>query len=167
MPNLLFLSSLRLHLSLFLILSLATLLLADQKIRCLGIESQWSVVVDEEIKTCVLDNNIGIDLLKFDIDVNVPAPLIEKTQNLTKGLTMYGNQKSSYLPVRVYKVFPNLIDYNAGFCSITTIAKSNFQSLIHLVQLRLSNNLISRVEGITFEGLTALKRLYLSNIFMS
>lgn len=155
----------RLSLILVLCLALASSLPVDEeikKIRCVGIEPLYFVDVGGDIRTCFLDNSVGITSLGFVVESNVSSSADVKAMNSTQGLFMYGNDKNLYLPFRVSTVLPNLIDYNAGNCQIKEIAKPDFVNLNKLTRLVLSNNQIKKIDGNTFEGLVSLKKLYLS-----
>lgn len=87
----------------------------------------------------------------------------EKKTEWTKGLTFSENKKISYLPVKVYKSFPNLVGYNAYNCSLRTVSQGNFERLKELQYITLSQNFLSFIPPNTFQNLTKLKYLFLSN----
>lgn len=80
-----------------------------------------------------------------------------------RGINFHNNRKINYLPVKVDRNFPNLLGYFASFCSLTSVSKLNFQGLIQLTWLSLSNNQIASVANNTFEDLIMIESLYLHN----
>lgn len=72
------------------------------------------------------------------------------------------NKKIFYLPTNVDEVFPALTWYRAFDCSIKSVTKENFMNLIKLIYLDLGSNRIERIESNTFDDLTSMKYLYLS-----
>jgi Leucine-rich repeat (LRR) protein len=87
----------------------------------------------------------------------------EKKTEWTKGLTFMENKKVSYLPIKVYKNFPNLIAINAFNCSLRTISQGNFEKLKELQYIGLSYNFLSFIPPNTFQNVTKLKYLFISN----
>lgn len=72
------------------------------------------------------------------------------------------NKKIKFLPIEIYKSFPNLNALDAVGCSISVISKKNFEKLDKLTGLFLDRNHIATVYSDTFEDLTSLKRLSFS-----
>jgi Leucine-rich repeat (LRR) protein len=68
-----------------------------------------------------------------------------------------------YLPVRVNKVFPNLLRYDASTSALVTVSRDNFQQLKKLRVLMLRRNAISAVGHDTFSDLIALQELLLND----
>lgn len=79
-----------------------------------------------------------------------------------KALTFFENRKIQYLPVDIYKSFPNLTEILGHSCSIRSLYKDNFRNLWMLKELWLIDNQIERINSDTFEDLTALEWLDLS-----
>lgn len=79
-----------------------------------------------------------------------------------KGIDFYDNKKIEYLPYKIYKQLPSLIEYLAYSCSIKQISKENFEKLSSLEVIRLENNRIQKILGNTFKGLERLKKVDLS-----
>lgn len=74
-----------------------------------------------------------------------------------KGIEFFGNVNVSYLPVNIAEIFPNLVGYGAGNCSIKSISKANFQGLTSLKELLLFENFIETIPNNIFDGLTSLE----------
>lgn len=74
-----------------------------------------------------------------------------------KGLEFFGNVNISYLPENVAEVFPNLVGYGAGNCSIKSIRKANFEGLTNLKELLLFENFIETIPNNIFDNLTSLE----------
>lgn len=72
------------------------------------------------------------------------------------------NKKILFLPIRVAENFPNLLIYHATFCSIKTVQKVNFKDLSRLRWLFLDGNQLETIASDTFEDLTSLFRLEMS-----
>lgn len=71
-------------------------------------------------------------------------------------MKFFSNAKIEFLPVNVYKSFPNLVSYEAHNCSIKEITKKNFERLNKLQTIALWGNFIEIIKSDTFEGLTSL-----------
>lgn len=68
---------------------------------------------------------------------------------------------SHFLPVRIYRSYPNIIGIYAGGQKLKEISKKNFQRLLKLEYLFLNNNNIQKIKSDTFEGLIKLKTVNL------
>lgn len=77
------------------------------------------------------------------------------------GIVFENNKKIQFLPVNVYKKFPNLVTYGARNASIKEISALNFDRLTRLAYLDLRANQIEFVPKSCFEGLFELKELFL------
>lgn len=77
------------------------------------------------------------------------------------GLMFDFNKKIEFLPVEVYKTFPNLAVLAAENCSLKEISARNFEKLVGLVFLDLQGNHIKSIPNYCFEGLTKLSHLLL------
>lgn len=77
-------------------------------------------------------------------------------------LSLLFNKKIFFLPVNVSQSFPNLLIYHAGHCSIETIKKINFEAMSTLRWLFLDGNQLERIDSDTFDDLTDLIRLEMS-----
>lgn len=95
-------------------------------------------------------------------DKDVTISNRDKTVN---GLWFYKNKKLFFLPVKVGKIFPNLQYYTAHSCAIKEVKKENFQGLVKLQNLWLSDNQIEKVPSDTFESLRKLTHLDLGEKF--
>lgn len=71
------------------------------------------------------------------------------------------NKEVYYLPVDVYKTFPNIEVYSASECSLRSISKENFQKLMSCTYLWLKHNELFKIDSNTFEDLVSLEKLYL------
>lgn len=80
------------------------------------------------------------------------------------GISFDWNQKVKFLPVKVYKKFPNLAIYSAVGASITEISASNFEKLSSLEVLNLYNNQIKSIPDDCFQGLTKLYKINLGKV---
>lgn len=139
-----------------IVLSLLSISLSNgaNEVPCenIGPES-WSGLGD--LRTCYMNGLTDIDAP--DSEISTP-----KDENL-RGLRCNGNRNIDFLPVGVSTKFPNLIGYDASLCSIKTIKKANFRNLNKLKQIYLNGNQIELINSDTFEGLTELGLIYLSN----
>jgi len=77
------------------------------------------------------------------------------------GIEMDRNKQIQFLPVEIYKSFPNLVVLWADSCSIKAITKDNFKNLEQLRLIGMSFNLITTIPSDAFKGLESLERLYL------
>lgn len=72
------------------------------------------------------------------------------------------NPKIEFLPVSIFLKFSNVQFYKADRCAIREISKRNFEHLIRLEDLNLAFNRIQTIKHDTFEGLSNLKKIMLS-----
>lgn len=80
------------------------------------------------------------------------------------GLYFNENKKIEYLPVEVYRSFPNLGHYWANNCSIKEIFRKNFEKLYNIDFIRLIGNQIEKIPSDTFADLSLLRAIALSKI---
>ena len=71
------------------------------------------------------------------------------------------NKHISYLPVEVFKTFPQVTVYRASETSIKEISKENFKNLKKLQILYLQSNKIEMIHWDTFQDLQNLNSLHL------
>lgn len=83
------------------------------------------------------------------------------------GLYFNENKAIRYLPVEVYRSFPNLVHYWANNCSIQEISRKNFEKLYNLDFIRLVGNMIKKISSDTFVDLPLLRSLALSKLNLS
>lgn len=128
-----------------------------QQISCENIQPMTSYVGEHQ--SCSMKDYTAI---------NAPNCTLSAQRNeLVEGLNFDGNKKISYLPLNVYKNFPNLLVMSADSCFIIVIIKDNFKNLEKLEELWLYGNLIERIESNTFEDLKNLEWLNLGNLLMN
>lgn len=83
---------------------------------------------------------------------------LDVQETAVDGLYIKNSGGIHYLPVRIYKSYPNIIGIYAGKNKeIKEISKKNFQKLLKLEYLFLNNNNIQKIKSDTFEGLIKLK----------
>lgn len=100
------------------------------------------------------------DLTVIDApDFTISTPRDEELEGFNVGQ----NYKILFLPIQTSEKFPNLIAYAASSCSIRTVRKENFQSLNKLKKISLDDNQIETIESNTFEDLTDLIYIGLSD----
>lgn len=79
-----------------------------------------------------------------------------------KGIIFNQNKNIQFLPVKVYKKFPNLSYFWAEQACIKEISTANFQGLLILEFLNLDENQIEFIPNFCFESLISLKKILLS-----
>lgn len=79
-----------------------------------------------------------------------------------EGVDFEGNTNIEYLPYKIYKQFPSLVEYRAQFCSIKQITRENFEKLNRLKYLVLGYNQIEKISSDTFRDLESLLHFTLS-----
>jgi Leucine rich repeat len=90
--------------------------------------------------------------------INSPSFLLPLNRDATvKGLEFFGNINIVHLPVNVKEIFPNLLGFGAGNCSIRIVARENFQGLVKLKELLLFENFIEKIPSNVFDDLTSLE----------
>lgn len=137
-----------------IVFSLLSLSNGANEVPCenIGLES-WSGLGD--LRTCYMNGLTDIDAPDFEIST-------PKDETL-RGLRCNGNRNIDFPPVGVSTKFPNLLGYDASLCSIKTIKRANFRNLNKLKQIYLNGNQIELINSDTFDGLTELELIYLSN----
>lgn len=108
--------------------------------------------------TCYLEKVTEI----HETDVTFDKNLNDRT---IKALLLYNNKNIQYLPVDVYKSFPNIRVVAAQRCSIKKIKRNNFINLAHVVSLELNYNQIEIIHDDTFLGLSTIERIGLSKFY--
>lgn len=73
------------------------------------------------------------------------------------------NKRIRFLPVNIYKKFPNLEFFSSRNTSVKEISALNFKFLASLKVLNLQENQIEFIPDYCFDGLTRLNEIYLSN----
>lgn len=143
---------------------------------------QWLLIVSALI--CVTDtqsNELKCDAVKshnyYNVGVLKTCFVQTKTAILVdtvtfaqkdetiKALDLLNNLQISFLPIKVFENFPQLVTYKAEQCSIKSLSNTNFVKLHELKQLRLGGNKIESIGDNTFEGLIALEYLDLSKCY--
>lgn len=105
-------------------------------------------------KCCYLDSNKVIDVNNVTFGGNEIADV--------QGIYFEHNKKIRFLPVKVYKKFPNLVFYMASNTVIEEILAANFEKLSSLKILDLYDNKIEFIPDDCFQGLTKLYEMNLS-----
>lgn len=122
------------------------------KVSCEKVESvNWNNVNAQ--RTCYMDRVTTIDTPNFGIQDSLDETI--------GGLRFYMNTKISFLPIKVFKSFPNVVVYNAEGCSVKTTSRENFEKLGKLKVLLLNDNEIEKLEAYVFDELVSLEWLVL------
>lgn len=103
---------------------------------------------------CFLNENTTISA------VNVTIADLENAE--VDGIFFSDNKNVAYLPVEVYKKFPNLVYFYAHNASIEEITALNFNRLSSLNYLGLSENKIEFIPNFCFESLFRVEYINLS-----
>lgn len=91
-----------------------------------------------------------------------------KPKEYVKGLNAENIKTIQYLPIDVYKKFPNLEAYQFRNCSIKELRYENFQNLTEIQYMNLGLNEISVIPAKIFRDLTNLNSLELyDNLFQT
>lgn len=104
------------------------------------------------------------EILSPDVFANYDSSEIISDESI-RALTVKGNKEIKQLPERIHLWFPELEFYDAGFCSINRISKSNFEKLPHLRKLWLGSNQIEEIADDTFADAPLLEFLGLGIYF--
>lgn len=91
----------------------------------------------------------------------------EDSDKFVKGIFMTQNKGIDFLPIKIDKVFPELIWLHANECNIKEIHKENFENLSKLKYVWLGFNKITQIESDTFSNLKSLSQIYLGESFHS
>lgn len=105
-------------------------------------------------KCCYLNDTTVI------VDINVTLGGLEIAD--VHGISFVQNKKIQRLPVKIYKKIPNLVFYWISSASIKEISALNFEKLLTLEVLDLSDNQIEFIPDYCFQGLSKLSKIDLS-----
>lgn len=101
----------------------------------------------------------------LDLSTNVSARdvIISETETSEIDAILFNyNRRIQHLPIRVYKIFPNLEFYFARNAAVKQVSALNFEKLTNLKVINLRANQISFVPNHCFDGLIKLNEIYLS-----
>lgn len=79
-----------------------------------------------------------------------------------RGIEFWENRKIHYLPEGASEKFPDLLGFSAGHCSVTAIEREIFRGLTKVKDVLLEDNQIEGIPSDTFDDLTSLVYLSLS-----
>lgn len=102
-----------------------------------------------DLNACMINQTIGSDAYVLGS---------ERDPNITF-LDISGNRVAKYLPRNVGSKFPNLMEYDAGICSLTIIRDYYFKDMRSVQHVDLSFNNIATIERGAFDDLVSLKKL--------
>lgn len=92
------------------------------------------------------------------------VPIYTSQSSNIRHLIFTANHNIQYLPVKIYKAFPELVVIEANSCEIKEISRKNFKNLRLLKVLKLSSNQITTIEGGIFDENPILTHIDLSKI---
>lgn len=122
--------------------------------------NQWPIQTGVK-RTCFMNKRTAIS--------HYDTTIASAKDDCIEGLFFSKNKKINYLPLSVYKIFPNLVVYDAGECSVKAVSKKHLKGLAKLEKIWISSNLLQTLTGDVFDDLVSLKWLHLSektNIFV-
>jgi Leucine rich repeat len=93
--------------------------------------------------------------------IDFPNVTISTRNDTISAVNFYDNKHILYLPINVVESFPNLVAYDAAFCSVKEVWKENFKSLGKLRHLNLKVNQIEKIASDVFDDLKELRILEL------
>lgn len=145
----------------FLSITIAILPIVYGSGPCEKIEpNEWNYLESGALKTCYLTDKETTVIDSTGFLITSPK------DDMVEAITFWGNKKVQFLPDNSGQTFPNMKVFVARDCSIKAISKKNFEKLSELVKLDLDKNQIERIDGDTFEELTALEHLAISKFAM-
>lgn len=130
---------------------LVFLLTSAVKIEAVEIDCEKIDRYHRGVKCCYLHETTVIDVINTTMGGLEIADVQE--------IWISGNKNIQYLPVNVYKKFPNLEFYSAYGAGITEISALNFERLTNLKILNLSENNIESIPDNCFQGLFKLSKV--------
>lgn len=113
-------------------------------------------------------DDFSVDLWTFSLNVNniinsTTFTLQIDSSECVKAFRASDLKNLEFLPIHMYKIFPNLVFYEAQNCSIKYLNKRHLKNLSKLQILNLSYNKLQEVPSKAFEDLVNLQKLNLSN----
>lgn len=115
-----------------------------------------NTITCESIGSCSTsdDHNDVCCILNQNTEIRGPSITIDNRKNGTvQAMDFNNNRNVDFLPVRIYLVFPHIVEYDARNCSVQSISKANFERLHHLKLVYLQGNQIKAVSSDVFHGL--------------
>lgn len=100
------------------------------------------------------------------ISIGEPNVTFSTVSEDYRGIDLSFNKLIYFLPIELNRTFPDLVYYQASYCSISKVSPENFQGLDKLLELHLFDNKIERIEPETFKDLISLDSLNLSKIIL-
>lgn len=95
-----------------------------------------------------------------EVEIAWPGFRISSPHDETvKLFDLNNNRKIYFLPDKISERFPNLLQYQATYCSLAIILRINFQGLDKLTNAYFGGNQIEKISSDTFDDLTSLKKL--------
>lgn len=143
-----------LYLALLVLIASAAVDVTSEPVNCETFDNEYEHDDNGKLKLCEMTENTSIDASGVELGV-------EKDESVL-GIRFYDNKKIFYLPVDVYKSYPNLVIYFAHSCNIKFLLKANFKNLGSVKEVHLDNNRIQKLDGEMFEDMSSLQILYLS-----
>jgi hypothetical protein len=126
---------------------------SDGNASCEEILKDHHLNVNPDNQECLMNGTTTIDSNGYTISTG---------NDFISTLRFTKNENVNFLPVRVFKSFPNLRSIHAEGCSIKSITKSNLVNLNRLEELWLDDNLIEIIPSNAFTGLESLYWIDLS-----
>lgn len=96
--------------------------------------------------------------------INTTGITLTSTSNEVTAISFWRSNQIFFLPENISVNFPNLTFYDAYNNALNEVTKSNFNSLTRVRWLHLSENKLERIANNTFEDMTALEHLFLSEL---
>lgn len=130
-----------------------------------GHEGSLSEISCEVIRTISGEASFKECLMTRTTEINSPGFTITTSiDENVRTISFANNKKIQFLPENVHDAFPDLKVFDAAACAVRKISGKNFRKLSKLSTIFLDGNLIERVDGDTFHGLTSLTNIYLSEL---
>ena len=150
-------SSLRLVLVVLLtvFLSVTQKASADSKISC-EIILDFDAGLNGILKSCDVSSSVKINSTK--------ARFSDVSNQAVSRLHLSNNKNIFFLPENIDEKFPNLLQYEAKYCEILIITKTNLKNLGKLRKLNLWGNKIEKIPNDVFQDLVGLEVLSLGKL---
>lgn len=105
-------------------------------------------------RSCFVSSSVLIGTKNYEIE--------DKSSEEVQSIDFQAKKNVRFLPIEVYRKFPNLEAYIAERCNVSEIVQANFEDLFHLRELNLRGNKIETMRRDTFMFLVSVRKIYLS-----
>lgn len=125
---------------------------AEHQIKGFFSQNVWTIL---SMRYCTF--NVFPNETVYSEDSTISA----KRTETTEAISFENNKRIAFLPVKVYRTFPNLVAYEVFDCSLRSVTYKNFERLNRLQFVGLEKNQLRHIPDDTFRNLRQIQHIYL------